>query len=137
MEVYVGQQPEGPYKVSNSSSDIVKRLCNIIKGTGRNVTMDNWFTAIPLVKSLVKDYKLTVIGTVRKIKRELPLEFSHPKHPPGGSMFAFRPCSLLKKKKTKMFYLCHPYTTMSDDVIDIKFLESQKSLWTIIIRRAA
>lgn len=89
LEVYTGQQPEGPYKVSNSPSDVVLRLCEVIKGSGRNVTLDNWFTSVPLVEKLAKDYKLTVIGTIRKNKKELPLEFSQPAHPPGSSMFAF------------------------------------------------
>ncbi|UYV79467.1 hypothetical protein LAZ67_17002717 [Cordylochernes scorpioides] len=35
------KNPEGPYNVSNSPSDVVERLCEPIKGTGRNVTMDN------------------------------------------------------------------------------------------------
>lgn len=95
LEVYTGQQPEGPYKVSNSPGDVVMRLCDIIKGTGRNITIDNWFTSIPLVETLAKDYKLTVIGTIRKNKKELPLEFTKPRHPPGSSMFAFGTCCTL------------------------------------------
>ncbi|KAJ8952463.1 hypothetical protein NQ314_007539 [Rhamnusium bicolor] len=55
----------------------------------RNITIDNWFTSIPLVETLAKDYKLTVIGTIRKNKKKLPLEFTKPRHPPGSSMFAF------------------------------------------------
>lgn len=50
LEVYVGQQPEGPYKVSNSPSDVVYRLVDNIKNSGRNLTIDNWFTSVPLVK---------------------------------------------------------------------------------------
>lgn len=104
LEVYVGQQPEGPYKVSNSPNDIVERLCNVIKGSARNVTLDNWFTSIPLVETLLKDFKLTVVGTIRKNKKELPLEFSCPTHPPGASVFGYtKQCTLVsyvpKKKK--------------------------------------
>ena len=46
IEVYVGQQPEGTFKVSNSPGAVVQRLYEPIKGTGRNVTMDNWFTSL-------------------------------------------------------------------------------------------
>ena len=48
IEVYVGTQPDGPYKVSNSPGDVVKRLCSCIFGTGRNITLDNWFTSYDL-----------------------------------------------------------------------------------------
>lgn len=106
LEVYVGTQPEGPYNVSNSPSDIVVRLCEIIKGSGRNLTIDNWFTSIPLVEKLLKDFKLTVIGTLRKNKPELPLEFSKSTHPSGASMFGFTKnmtlVSYIPKKKRKM-----------------------------------
>ncbi|UYV62780.1 hypothetical protein LAZ67_2001912, partial [Cordylochernes scorpioides] len=36
LEIYSGKNPEGPHNVSNSPSDVVERLCEPIKGTGRN-----------------------------------------------------------------------------------------------------
>jgi len=42
----------------------VKTLVASIKGSNRNVTMDNWFTSVPLFSDLLKDYNLTAIGTV-------------------------------------------------------------------------
>lgn len=90
LEGYVGQQPEGPYNVSNSASDVVYRLCQNIKNSGRNLTIDNWFTSIPLAQTLFTEYKLTLIGTIRKNKRELPIEFSKPTaRPECTSMFGF------------------------------------------------
>lgn len=119
LEVYVGKQPEGPYKVSNSPFDIVLRLCDAIKDSGRNLTIDNWFTSIPLVEKLLKDYKLTVIGTLRKNKPELPLEFSNPAHPPGASMFGFTKdltlVSYIPKKKKNVLLLSSLH---HDDNID-------------------
>lgn len=42
------------------------------------------------MEKLLKDYKITVIGTVRKNKTELPIEFSRPtKRPIYTSMFGF------------------------------------------------
>lgn len=61
LEVYVGSQPDGPFKFSNSPSDVVLRMCNHISGSCRNVTMDNWFTSIPLIETLLHEHKLTVI----------------------------------------------------------------------------
>lgn len=90
LEVYVGKQPDGPYAVDNSASAVVQRMCKSIKGSGRNVTCDNWFSGIDLVKCLLQDYGLTFLGTIRKNKRELPIEFSCPsKRPVASSMFAF------------------------------------------------
>lgn len=90
MEVYVGRQPDGPRYVSNSASDVVYRLCENMRNSGRNLTTDNWFTSIPLAKTLLQEYKLTIIGTIRKNKRELPLQFSKPvPRPAFSSMFGF------------------------------------------------
>ncbi|KAJ8931810.1 hypothetical protein NQ314_015206 [Rhamnusium bicolor] len=91
LEVYVGQQPDGPYKVSNSPNCIVERLCGQFKGSGRNLTIDNWFTSVPLVEKLYKEYTITVIGTIGKNKKELPLEFSHPTHPPSATCDLIQP----------------------------------------------
>lgn len=75
LEVYVGTQPEGPYKCKNSGEDIVLRLVQPVEGSNRNITADNWFTSFPLIKNLKRNKKLTYTGTIRKNKRELPSEF--------------------------------------------------------------
>ena len=74
MEIYAGQQPEGPFKVDNSPSAIVKRLCTPLFGSARNVTMDNWYTSYPLAKELLSK-KLTIVGTLKKNKAMIPVEF--------------------------------------------------------------
>ncbi|XP_050304767.1 piggyBac transposable element-derived protein 4-like [Anthonomus grandis grandis] len=105
MEVYVGKQLSGPYECSNLPTAVVQRLCEPIKGTSRNVTVDNWFTSMDLLTSLYEDFKLTLLGTVRKNKRQLPLEFPQPsRRPVGSSLFAFRSnCTLVSHvpKKNK------------------------------------
>jgi len=54
----------------------VERLISSVKGSNRNITMDNWFTSVPLTQKLLADYKLTVIGKIkRNNKREFPNEF--------------------------------------------------------------
>lgn len=73
--VYVGTQPDGPFKCENNPSSVVKRLISPISKTGRNVTMDNWYNSIPLATELLKTHKLTVVGTLRKNKREIPTCF--------------------------------------------------------------
>ncbi|UYV73811.1 K02A2.6-like [Cordylochernes scorpioides] len=75
LEIYSGKNPEGPYNVSNSPSDVVERLCEPIKGTGRNVTMDNWFTSYSLALKLLQQFRLTIVGTLKRNKKEIPSEF--------------------------------------------------------------
>lgn len=74
FEIYVGNQPDGPYKQPNDTVSIVNRLAEPIKGTGRNITLDNWYTSVPLAKDLLQ-HKLTLVGTLRKNKKELPSQF--------------------------------------------------------------
>ena len=69
MEIYARKQPEVPYKLSNSSADVVKRLTQPISHTGRNVTFDNWFKRVTLAEEIMKEHKITIVGTIRKKTR--------------------------------------------------------------------
>ena len=79
MEIYAGKQPEGPYKLSNSPANLVKRLNQLISHTGRNVTFDNWFTSVTLAEEILKEHKITIVGSIRKNKRKIPPEFINTK----------------------------------------------------------
>ena len=87
-------QPEGPYKADKQydlSQAVVTRLISDISGSAQNITFDNWCASIMLVKSLFCDHNLTVVGTLRKNKCEIPQEFLVLKtRPPADSMFGFR-----------------------------------------------
>ena len=74
IEVYVGTQPDIPYKVTNGPGDVVERLCSGIFGTGRNITLDNWFTCYDLAEKMLR-HQITLVGTFRKNKRHIPPEF--------------------------------------------------------------
>ena len=109
MEIYAGLEPEGPYKADkeyNSSNAVVIRHTSHISGSARNVTFDNWYTSYSRVESLLNDYNLTAVGTIRKNKREIPKEFLEiKKRPTCDSMFGFREkltlVSYIPKSKSK------------------------------------
>ncbi|XP_035223678.1 uncharacterized protein LOC118196351 [Stegodyphus dumicola] len=54
MEIYAGKQPKGPFQVDNSPSSVVKRLMEPLYNSGRNLTVDNWYTSYPLSQELLK-----------------------------------------------------------------------------------
>lgn len=87
-----------------------KELTKSIHGTNRNKTMDNWFTSVPLAKSLFqKPYNLTVVGTLRSNKKEIPSELlNNRERKTDTSIFCFdNELSLLsyKPKPNKMVFL--------------------------------
>lgn len=100
LEVYLGID-----KDFNSSSAVVLRLLHHILESGRNLTIDNWFTSLSLVETLAVDHNITTIGTIKNNTKVLPLKFTKPVHRPvSTSMFGFRKmCTLVshipKKKK--------------------------------------
>jgi hypothetical protein len=96
MELYSRKQPEGPYKLSNSPADLVKRLMHPISHTVRNVTFDTWFRSVTLAEEILKEHKITIVGTVRKNKREIPPELINTKErEEKSSNFAFRDRTLV------------------------------------------
>nr|XP_022910826.1 piggyBac transposable element-derived protein 4-like [Onthophagus taurus] len=80
MEVYVGQQPQGPFRVSNKPKDIIDRLVAPVSKTNRNITFDNWYTSLELLQSLRQKHQLTAVGTIRKNKPYLPPAFLNVKN---------------------------------------------------------
>ena len=80
MKIYVGTPP-GPYCFSTKTTDLVKRMCEPVFGTSRNITMDNWFTSYEIVKRMLEQHKITIVGTIRKNKRDIPKELLDPSRP--------------------------------------------------------
>lgn len=60
-------------KVSVPTRDVLK-LIPPIQNTNRNVTTDNWFSSVELCNKL-REQGLTLLGTMRINKPQLPLEF--------------------------------------------------------------
>lgn len=67
----------------------VIRLVRGIEGSSRNITADNWFASIELMKQLWQR-QLTFVGTIRKNKKEIPPNFlPNRKRQVGSSLYAF------------------------------------------------
>ena len=88
---------------------VVLQLSEHIRGSGRNVTMDNFFTSYALAREL-SNRRLTLVGTVRSNRREVPIDML----PNAGrevysSLFGFSPdgmtlVSYVPKKERLLFY---------------------------------
>ena len=74
MQVYI-KKDAGSAPETNRNTRIVLDLAGDIDNSCRNFTCDNFFTNLLLVRKLI--YKnLSLIGTMRKSKPELPTEFT-------------------------------------------------------------
>ncbi|CAF3892955.1 unnamed protein product [Rotaria sp. Silwood1] len=86
---YIGRQPD-QQRQQHIGANVVLELLKPVYGSNRNVTMDNFFTSVPLAKELQKK-NLTLTGTLRKNKPEIPIEFqSNKNREVGSSLFGFQ-----------------------------------------------
>ena len=53
----------------------IRKLCESISGTNRCVTVDNWFTLVHIFTKMFNEHSLTMVGTIRKNKLQIPLVF--------------------------------------------------------------
>ena len=75
VKVYLGK--ENNEVARGLASDVVCTLVQPFSGQdrgGRNVTTDNFFSSVDLANQL-KNKKLTLVGTMKQNKREIPQEF--------------------------------------------------------------
>lgn len=92
--VYPGKptRPESspPDTTFNKVDDLVRYLVKDVTKSGRNVTMDRYFTSVPLVEEL-RDAGLSVVGTLRANRALLPREMTSPTGREADStQFAYR-----------------------------------------------
>lgn len=93
----------------------VRKLSEPIHGTYRNITIDNWFTSIPLAEQMLEQYKLTILGTLRKNKVEIPPSFINNKNEIGKSLFAFDKTKTLVSYTPKQNKVVLLLTTLHPD----------------------
>ncbi|XP_035232258.1 uncharacterized protein LOC118204046 [Stegodyphus dumicola] len=75
LEIHAGTQPKRSCSSENGLDKVVKRFREPILNPGRNLTVYNWFTSYTLVKNHLEK-KITLVGTIRKNKKELPIYFT-------------------------------------------------------------
>lgn len=105
MEIYAGQQPDGPFEIDCSSKAIVMIL---LFNSGWNLTTDNWYTGYELAQELLKK-EVATVGTIRQNKREIPAEFLMKKEL-YSSVYGFKNnnnCFVLYKKEQACSYIVH------------------------------
>lgn len=86
-QVCLGKQQGGQREIDQG-----KRVIHDIKPwyrSGRNIVADNFFCSIPLAEELLHE-QLTLVGTVRRNKPEIPVEMQPSRsRPEKSSLFAF------------------------------------------------
>ncbi|CAG4985273.1 unnamed protein product [Parnassius apollo] len=114
---------KGKETEAKTAADYVTKLAESIKGSGRNITFDNWFTSVPLADQLLKEYRLTCIGTLRKNIREIPPAFLPNKSKSAlSSQFAF------DREKTLVSFtpkLIASVKTIQADLSDLKDMKCE------------
>ena len=74
MQVYI-RKDAGLARETNQGTRVVFDFAEDINNSCQNITCDNFFTNLSLARKLLQK-KLTLIGTMRKNKPELPTEFT-------------------------------------------------------------
>ncbi|KAL4112044.1 hypothetical protein QTP88_015892 [Uroleucon formosanum] len=78
------------YNMSSKPFDIVMRLLDNVTESNRNLTCDNWYTSYSLATELLKK-QTTIVGTLRKNKKEIPVDFQpHKNKSINSSFFGFQ-----------------------------------------------
>ncbi|GFY42352.1 DDE_Tnp_1_7 domain-containing protein [Trichonephila inaurata madagascariensis] len=116
-------------------SQSVIRLTKCIYGTNRNITCGNWFTSIELATEL-KKHKLTLVGTVKKNKPQIPPEFLPSKNREiGSTLYGFTKdntlISYVPKKDKAVILLSTMHHSICTDISNkpeiISFYNATKS----------
>lgn len=114
LQVYLGK--EGESAEQRQGERVVKDLTLRLYGSGRNVTTDNFFTSYNLAQFLLTK-QLTLLGTVRKNRREVPHELvpsslSAPNTNRCLCSQRIQPWCHMRQEKIKQF-CCYPPCTTS------------------------
>uniref|UniRef100_A0A8D0GYX9 PiggyBac transposable element-derived protein domain-containing protein n=1 Tax=Sphenodon punctatus TaxID=8508 RepID=A0A8D0GYX9_SPHPU len=73
-DIYTGREEGAPVAHNLGRNVVMKLVVPNLEGSGRNITMDNFFTSVSLARELIPK-NLTLVGTMRKNNSEIPREF--------------------------------------------------------------
>lgn len=121
MKPYLGTD-HGDNRVQNLGKKVVMDLTEHLD-IGRTVVTDNFFTSLELLREL-RSRNLGLVGTVRKNRRELPLEFVEAKCEEGKCLFGFSLDATLVSfapKKISVWYYCQV------NILQLKLMKKLKS----------
>ncbi|XP_026323319.1 uncharacterized protein LOC113232756 [Hyposmocoma kahamanoa] len=149
--LYCGKNTDGLTLTSEEQKQPIPvqaclRLCRPIFNSNRNLTTDNWYTSMELV-SIMQSKGITVVGTMRKNKKEIPKEFlPHKDRKIGSSLFGFTKFSTLvcvmypKRINPSFLYLRCIMTTLWTCLLrnlkSFSIITAQKAASTLWIRCA-
>ena len=83
--IYTGKV--GNVHDKNRGERVVKEVAALLKNSGRNITMDNYFTTLPVAKHLLS-WKLTITSTLRQNKHYIKMA-ANKLRPEYSSLFGF------------------------------------------------
>ena len=90
--MYIGKQPQedtASARQRNSPYSLVQRIMSSWLNSGRNITLDNFFTSIPLALYLHAN-NTTLVGTLKKNKPQIPPSMQPSKNRPiFSTIFGF------------------------------------------------
>lgn len=122
---YLGKQGTQPRGNLTLGHQFTRELTRPYHGTHRNVTTDNWFTSVPLVSDLLNNCGMTLVGTVRANKKEIPKEMKEKGTRERGSS-AF----LYTKEMTLVSYVSDTSKTTKKLVLLLSSQHSQPNIGT-------
>jgi len=113
--IYTGKT--GNVREKHQGERIVKELAATYRGSSRNITMNNYFTTLPLAKHLLS-WKLTLVGTLKKNKPYIPSVMAPNKSRElYSTMFGFHEkvtlCSYVPKKNEAVILISTMHSDMA------------------------
>jgi hypothetical protein len=129
LQVYLGKESTGlPEK--GQGARVVKDLCGYIFNSGRNVTTDNFFTSYSLSQELLTK-NLTLLGTMRQNRPELPPAMLPKKREQYDSIFGFTNDAMLVSYAPRRNRTVAVLSTMHDS-IEVDTLTEEKKPYAIL-----